>query len=238
MLFVHETHTVRGNKRREFEDAFRYEWMPTLARGDDARLLWYFDHAHGTAGSNIVITTTALRGGAALARLDARVRHGDLKPWRARVDDLCDDSVGRTMIPVSWSLMQEVDFATVPSNPEQHHDHTLYIEDNGWPHGPLNDYIRFQEVKWDKPFREGTANVRIQIIMEGFMQVAHGSGRRPECMFIEKLTEDEHALVNNLLGTELPDRMRRPDGYMVEGLKLRDNWVSKIVRTATWSPLF
>jgi hypothetical protein len=57
-------------------------------------------------------------------------------------------------------------------------------------------------------------------------------------MFIEKLTEDEHALVNNLLGTELPDRMRRPDGYMVEGLKLRDNWVSKIVRTATWSPLF
>jgi hypothetical protein len=26
--------------------------------------------------------------------------------------------------------------------------------------------------------------------------------------------------------------------HMVEGLKLRDNWVSKIVRTATWSPLF
>ena len=69
MLFLHEVHQVAGLKEDEFEAAFREGWMPTLAKDDDARLLWYANHAVGSGVSYNVITVTALRDGAAWERL-------------------------------------------------------------------------------------------------------------------------------------------------------------------------
>ena len=43
MLFLHETHRVVGARQDDFEAAYREGWMPTLAQGDSARLLWYTD---------------------------------------------------------------------------------------------------------------------------------------------------------------------------------------------------
>jgi hypothetical protein len=51
VLFMHEVHTVAGDRADEFEAAFREGWMPLLADGDDARLLWYLDHAHGSGAA-------------------------------------------------------------------------------------------------------------------------------------------------------------------------------------------
>ncbi|MGD0393520.1 MAG: hypothetical protein ABSC41_12860 [Acidimicrobiales bacterium] len=48
VLFVHEVHSVVGKGAAGFEDAYRDGWMPMLAKSSDARLLWYFDHAHGS----------------------------------------------------------------------------------------------------------------------------------------------------------------------------------------------
>ena len=64
MLFMHEVHTVRGRAEDEFEAAFREGWMPTLAKDDDARLLWYANLAHGSGASYTVVTVTAVRDGA------------------------------------------------------------------------------------------------------------------------------------------------------------------------------
>ena len=46
MLLLHELHTVSGRDEDAFEDAFREGWMPTLAKTDDARLLYYLKLAH------------------------------------------------------------------------------------------------------------------------------------------------------------------------------------------------
>ena len=51
MLFMHEVHAVIGDKERDFEAAYRDGWMPLLAEDDDARLLWYLNHAHGSGPS-------------------------------------------------------------------------------------------------------------------------------------------------------------------------------------------
>ena len=45
MLFMHEVHKVRGRAEDEFEAAIRQGWMPTIGAGDDARLMWYTNHA-------------------------------------------------------------------------------------------------------------------------------------------------------------------------------------------------
>ena len=63
MLFLHEVHQVAGLHEDEFEAAFREGWMPTLAKDDDARLLWYANLAHGSGASYQVVTVTAVRDG-------------------------------------------------------------------------------------------------------------------------------------------------------------------------------
>ena len=58
MLLMHEVHKVKGTKEDEFEAVYRDSWMPMLAKGDDARLLWYTNHAHGSGWSYNVVTIT------------------------------------------------------------------------------------------------------------------------------------------------------------------------------------
>ena len=81
MLFMHEVHKVRGRAEDDFEAAFRNGWMPMLAEGNEARLLWYTNQAHGSGPAYTVITVTAVRDGAAWERLTHRVQKGDLREW-------------------------------------------------------------------------------------------------------------------------------------------------------------
>jgi hypothetical protein len=91
VLFMHEAHKVRGRLEDDFEAAFRDGWMPMLATGDDARLLWYADHAQGSGPSYTVVTITAIKDGAAWERLARRVQQGDLQQWMRGLDELRHD---------------------------------------------------------------------------------------------------------------------------------------------------
>ena len=76
MLFLHETHKVKGKYEDEFEAAFRDFWMPELAKGNDARLLYFAHQAHGSGMSYQVVTLTAIRDGAAWEKLALRIQMG------------------------------------------------------------------------------------------------------------------------------------------------------------------
>jgi len=78
MLFLHETHKVKGKHEDGFEAALRDGWMRELAKGGDARLLYFAHHAHGSGMSYQVVTLTAIRDGAAWERLALRIQKGDL----------------------------------------------------------------------------------------------------------------------------------------------------------------
>jgi hypothetical protein len=54
---------------------------------------------------------------------------------------------------------------------------------------------------------------------------------------IQKLLDPPETFVRNLLATDYPPEMKAPEHYFVRGLKVRDQWESKIVTTARWSPL-
>ena len=149
MLFVHEVHEVAGAQEDEFEAAFRDGWMPMLAEGDDARLLWYMNHAHGSGASYNVVTITGVRDGAAWERLARRIQTGDLREWSREVDTYRHDVTAKVMMPVHWSPIQEVDFATVPTDGREHELH-LFMEDTGWPTSSLDDYIQ----AWDDIYRQ------------------------------------------------------------------------------------
>src|SRR6266568_4751639 len=119
-LFVHETHHVRGRAEEDFEAAYRDHWMSALGATEDARLLWYCHHAHGSGPAYNVVTVTGVRDGAAWERLAGRVQDGDLAAWAAGVDEMRHAVDAKILVPVPWSPLQEVDLGAVPTEPQQH----------------------------------------------------------------------------------------------------------------------
>ena len=157
MLFVHEVHKVNGRKEDEFEAAYREGWMPLLAKDDDARLLWYANHAHGSGVSYQVVTITGVRDGAAWERLARRMQQGDLHDWVCETDTYRHDVTARIMLPVYWSRIQEIDFDTVPTDGSEH-ELSLFMEDTGWPDVPIDEYIKMWDELYSQPIARHAAS--------------------------------------------------------------------------------
>jgi len=235
MLFIHETHRVIGRHASAFEDVYRDEWMGALARSDDARLLWYLNHAMGSGPAYQVVTVTACTDGSAWEALAQRMLDGDLSDTASTVDSYRHDVVGKLLIPVPWSALQGVDLAGVPTDGREH-DLSLYMQDTGWPDAPLDDYIEL----WDKDywqFMRKTPDEEKLLDIVACFQVAHGSGIRPEAILMQKIMNFS-TLGHLLTSVAKHDPATWPGSYMAKGLELRDQWESKLLRTSAWSPLW
>ncbi|HEX2381624.1 MAG TPA: hypothetical protein VHI95_03235 [Acidimicrobiales bacterium] len=232
-LFLHEVHRVRGLCEDDFEAHYRDRWMRALCEGtnaDEARLLWYAHQAHGSGPAYRIVTVTAVADGAAYQRLVERVAAGDLRTWARELDGLQHDSIGKLLVALPWSPMSSVDLASVPVEPADH-ELTLYMEDTGWPHAPLDDYTAF----WGEvyaPMLERSELLRI----EACFQTAHGAGRRPEAILLQKVISHDGLL--RLLETETRAELKQPGTFMHDALQVRDQWESRLLRTSAWSPLF
>jgi hypothetical protein len=237
VLFLHETHKVIGARENEFEAAYREGWMPTLAGQDDARLLWYTNHAHGSGASYTVVTITGIADGAAWERLARRAQTGNLRSWMRELDNLRHEVTGKILLPVEWSPLQVVDLAGVPTDGATH-PLSLFMEDTGWPHAPLDDYLRCWDEMYYRPLSMAPPGMRVLEIQACF-QVAHGSYQRREAMLWQKIDPaNEYAALLHLLTTDLPPERRAPGTYMFDALKFRDQWESRLLRTSDWSPLY
>jgi hypothetical protein len=234
-IFLHETHRVIGRAEEEFEAAYRDDggWMARLAEGDDARLLWYLNQAHGTGPSYRVTTITAVADGAAWERLAQRVDHGDLASWSKGVDALRYEVNAKVLLPVEWSPMHDVDLAAIPVEPEDH-ELRLYMEDTGWPHVPIDDYVRYWGETYLPLLSKQPESSRLLEILACWVP-ALGAGRRPEGILMQRIHSEERLLT--LLTTEVPPERKAPGTYMAEALDFRDQWESRTLRGAGWSPL-
>jgi len=232
MLFLHEVHQVRGRAEDEFESAYRDTWMPALAEGDDARLLWFMHHAHGSGPAYNLVTVTAVRDGAAWERLARRLHDGDLAGWARHLDELRHDLSTKLLIPVSWSPMGDLDLGGVPTTATEH-ELTLFLEDTGWPHAAVEDYTAFWETSYYQPMRSEPGGL---LEIQAVFRVAYGTGRRKEAVLMQKVTDHEGLL--RLLTSEVPAPYRAPGTFMHEALAYRDRWESKLLRTSAWSPLY
>ena len=234
MLFLHEVHRVRGRHDDAFEAAYRDTLMPRLADDDDARLLWYCNHAHGSGPAYNVVTITAVRDGAAWERLGDRVQRGDLREWLRAVDDMRHGVTAKVLRPVPWSPLQEVDFTTVPATPAEH-DLTIYMEDTGWPSAPLEDYVGFWGETYYPMLTSRPPAERLLDIVVVF-EPAFGAGRRKEAILMQKVVDPSR--LQFLLTHETAPEHKAPGTFMHDALDYRDEWESKLLRTSSWSPLW
>jgi hypothetical protein len=233
MLFLHEVHQVRGAREEEFESAYRDGWMPALAEGDDARLLYFLHHAHGTGRAYNVVTVTAVRDGAAWERVAESLRTGPLHDWVRGLDELRHGVAAKTMVPVPWSPVQEVDFAVIPTDGAEH-ELTLFMEDTAWPHeAMLDEYLEAARTHY-APSLEEERHGRSLLELQAVLRPAWGSGRWREVVLWQKVRDPR--LVTGLLTTEVPAEYRAPGTWMHDALRVRDDWESRLLRTTSWSP--
>ena len=232
MLFVHELHTVVGKEAKSFEAAFRDGWMPALAEGSDARLLWYLDLAHGSGLSYRVVTVTAVADGRAWERLAERVARGDLRAWARDLDRLQHRSEARVLAPLPWSP-EPPDLDAVPTEPGDH-EPVLYMEDTMWPFpGRLPDYLEAAGKIYAPALESDGA--RMQMHVDLALQTVAGAGRRAEVTLMQKLSSLPRLL--QLLANDIPEAVTGPGSWMHSALELRDQWRSRLLRTSAWSPL-
>jgi len=233
MLLLHEIHTVAGRHEDEFEAAFRDGWMPTLARDDDARLLYFLRLAHGTGRAYHLVTITALRDGNAYERLATRVQQGDLRSWAADVDKVRHEVAGKILLPVEWSPIHDIDLATVPADGRSH-DPVLYMEDSAWPHeARLDQYLEKARTHYAPSLEQQTERSLLTLL--GVFQAALGAARRREVVLWQRVDFPER--LPALFTRELPAHVKGPGTWMHDALEVRDDWQSRLLRSASWSPL-
>jgi hypothetical protein len=235
VLFLHEVHRVVGGKEEEFEAAYR-AWMTALDADDGARLLWFLHHAHGTGPSYQVVTVTGLADGAAWERLAHRVHAGDLRGWAREVDRYRHDVWARLLMPLPFSPL-DVELADVPTDGHRH-EPSLYMEDTMWPRrGEVDEYVAaagdFYMTMLEAKAEAGDARTLLRI--EAAYQTMPGAGRHPEVTLMQKVCSMPQLV--HLLTHDMPEEMSRPGTWMHDALQYRDRWRSKLLRTATWSPL-
>ena len=233
MLYVHETHSVIGRCEEDFEHAFRGPggFVERVAEDADTRLVWYLEHTHGTGPAYNVVTITAVRDAAAWERLAERLTSGDLRDWVGKVDRLRHDAVAKLLRPLAWSQLQDVDLAAVPVEPVEH-DLVLFMEDTANPHeGMVHDYIELAGGQYAPSLRR--PNPLLEMVAA--FQPAYGAGRRREIILWQRVADNQALL--RLLTTAIPPQMKAPGTWMHDALEVRDQWTSRLLRTAAWSPL-
>ena len=233
MLFLHELHTINGRDEDAFEAMFKTGWMPALAKGDDARLLYYLKLAHGTGRAYQAVTITALRDGNAYEELATRVQRGDLRTWAAEVDRVRHEVKGKLLLPVEWSPFAELDLASVPVDGAEH-EAALFMEDSAWPYeAKLDTYLEKARTHYAPSLEQQTARSLLTLV--AVFQAALGAPRRREVVLWQRVDFPER--LPALFTRELPDRVKGPGTWMHDALQVRDDWESRLLRTAEWSPL-
>ncbi len=236
MLFVHEVHRVVGAREEAFEAAYRDEWLSQLGKTDDARLLYFMHHAHGSGRAYVAVTLTAVRDGSAYQRLIERMQTGDLREWAAELDRSRHEVDGKLLVSVPWSPWKDFDLASVPTDATEH-PLTLFMEDTAWPHeAMLDEYLDAARTHYAPSLAEGRHSGRALLELQAVFQSAWGSGRRREVVLWQKVVEPQR--ITGLLTTEVPAEYRAPGTWMHDALRVRDDWESRLLRTSTWSPLY
>jgi hypothetical protein len=234
LLLLHEVHEVVGAREEAFEAAYRDAYLPALAKGDDARLLYFLHHAVGTGPSYNVVTLTALRDGAAWDRLAERIEAGDLRDWARSLDELRHDVRAKCLVPLPWSPLQQVDFETVPGDAREH-PLSLFMEDTVWPYeGGIDAYVDAAGSHYAREMRERKAEGGAMLEIQASFRTRFGSHLRREIVLWQRITSEKGLL--GLLTNEIPARFKQPGLWMHDALAVRDRWQSRLLRTARWSP--
>src|SRR3954470_7087267 len=230
MFYVHEIHELDAAEAEHFETMIREEWVPVLAADPGTRLVWCVRSMPGTASYPELITMTAVEDGAALERLGGRYRNGDLRRLSSELARHRTGVATRVFAALEEFNPYSVELGEVPlvrdGAPTE-----MYIHDFVAPQPGMQ---RIYEVQMREAFMKMLEMDALPMKTWGGFETVAGGGRVPQSLMITWIANAP--AISNLLSQGNPRVAPEPGSWMSEGLKLRDTWVSRIVRSVPWSP--
>jgi hypothetical protein len=97
----------------------------------------------------------------------------------------------------------------------------------------LDDYLDAARDHYAPSLAERTE--RSLLTLEAVWQAALGAPRRREVVLWQRVDHPER--LPALFSRDLPPEVRAPGTWMHDALRVRDDWESKLLRTAPFSPL-
>jgi len=139
-------------------------------------------------------------------------------------------------LPVGKTLAN-FDFEAVPTSGAAH-DLSLFMEDTAWPFaGGLSRYLTkcatlYADQTLANQKKEGTGIIEL----EAAFQPVWGSHKTNEVVLWQRVVN--HKALLWMLANDLPPAATAPGTWMHDALALRDQWQSRLLRSAAWSPLY
>jgi len=230
MFYVHEIHELDAGEAESFETMIREQWVPVLAADPGARLVWCVRSMPGTASYPELITMTAVEDGAALERLGSRYRNGDLRELLSELGRHRKGVATRVFAALEEFNPYSVELGEVPlvrdGAPTE-----MYIHDFVAPQPGMQ---RVYEVQMREAFMKMLEMDALPMKTWGGFETVAGGGRVPQSLMVTWIADAP--AISNLLSQGNPRVAPEPGSWMSEGLKLRDTWVSRLVRSVPWSP--
>jgi hypothetical protein len=230
MFFVHEIHALDPDTADTFEASLREAWLPALAGDGDTRLVWSARSMPLAISYPEIVTLTAVTDGGALERLGERVRRGDLADHAVELERYRRSHTVRVLAPLEEFNPYTVDLdelALVRKDAPTE----MYIHDFVVPRLGMQ---RTYEVQMRESFLKMLEIEALPMKIWAGLETVAGGGRTPESLMV---THINHArAIADLLAHGNPRIAAEPGTWMADALKLRDTWISRLVRSLPWSP--
>ena len=227
MLFLHQIHDIPPGQSEAFETFVRDEWLPVVNGYEGARFAWY-----GTASSVMrfaqeAITIVAFDDMASFDSFAASERESAVtRSFREQRDGVQT----RLLRPIDYDPWVRSD-TVIPDGP-QDGDSVLYMHDFVPPAtGQMRAYIDMMRERYMALTEKELSGV----VLRTSWQTVAGGGPIPE-MFNLSEVRDVDALVT-LVAHEIPRDFKSMGSWMWEALATRDEWTTRLARSATWSPV-
>jgi hypothetical protein len=230
MFFVHEIHALDPAATEAFETSLRDGWVPALASDESTRLVWSARSMPPAISYPEIVTLTAVTDGAALERLGERARRGDLRDRSVELGRHRRTHTVRVMAGLEEFNPYTVDLDELPlvrtDAPTEMYIHDFVV--------PRLGMQRVYEVQMRESFIKMLEFEALPMMIWAGLETVAGGGRTPESLMVTHINHGR--AIAELLAHGNPRVPAEPGTWMADALKLRDTWISRLVRSLPWSP--
>ena len=229
MLILHQLSRVASHNREQFEQLHRDQWLPSVAQIGSCRFAWYAMATPLARRTDEVATITVIPQDD-VDEFFAAVRSGSLAALASEISALRDSVETRLMRPIDYDPWARSG-VEIPAEPVFGPTAT-YMHDFVPPcDGQMNAY---SDMMRDKYMALTDADLSGVVLRMSWQTVA-GGGPVPEMFNLSEVLDLD--MLQALFVHDVPREQKAMGTWMWDALAVRDQWTTRLLRCAEWSPV-
>jgi hypothetical protein len=227
MLYLHQIHSLAPGADPTFEHFARDEWLPAVNAHGGCRFAWFGSPTSAARFANEAITIVAFDDMSSFERFATAERSS---PTTAGLRNLREDVRSRLLRPIDYDPWTTAG-VEIPDGPVEG-EIVTYMHDFVPPViGQMRAYVDMMRER----YMALTDKELSGVVLRASWQTVSGGGPLPEMFNLSQIL-DLDALVA-LIAHEVPREYKQMGTWMWEALATRDQWTTRLARSATWSPV-